>query len=748
MPKLIIVESPTKAKTIEKILGAGYRVQATKGHIRDLPAKRLAVDTKNDFSVTYESTPEQQQRINDLKKYVAKSDEVFLATDPDREGEAIAWHTANCLGLDLNSVKRVKFNEINSRGVSQGMGSPTLVDMKMVDAQQARRILDRLVGYKLSPFLRKAVAGGESAGRVQSVALRFIVDREREIEKFIPDEYWSITAKLLPHTHRRQIKAELTADEKGKVKIVSKDGADSYMKKLDGAVYTVVSVKNGVRRKGTFPPYTTSTMQQDASRRLGFTAQNTMRVAQQLFEGVTVGDYGTTGLITYMRTDSVRISDESRAAGVEYIRRTWGDKYVPDKPKYFKSGGRIQDGHEAIRPTIPALSPDEAKPYLTPEQYKLYNLIWKRFIQSLMSDCVQNTKSVQIEARRPGAEDYCLFSASGYTVKFDGFTVIGLGDTDEEKANELPEVAQGDILTLKELLPEQHFTQPPARYTEASLIKKMEETGIGRPSTYQSILTTITKRKYITKEKKQLIPTKTGKEVVDVLVKYFPRIVDARFTADMETELDRVEDGELKYVGMLGDFWRDFEPTLKAANQAQKDASRTDLVCPVCGGQLLIKHSRFGAFYACENWKRSGEGCTFKRNMNPDGSMAEEEAEERPKPEADPNVLCPVCGKPMILRTSRFGSKFYGCSGYPKCRGLIPVNEEISAVCPKCGGKVVKRRSKKGRTFYGCANYPDCDFVSSIQTPCPVCGSCMVRERGAGTHCVKEGCGHVEKRKG
>ena len=747
MPKLIIVESPTKARTIEKILGNGYRVKATVGHIRDLPPKRLAVDVMHDFAVTYESTPEQQKTIKELREYVRKSDDVFLATDPDREGEAISWHAAYCLGLDPDVVKRVKFNEINKNGVDYGMSHPAHIDMNMVDAQAARRILDRLVGYKLSPFLRKSVTGGESAGRVQSVALRFIVDREAEIEKFVPDEYWSITAKLLSRANKRQLKAELAFDEKGKVKITSKDQSDAYMRKLDNAVYTVKEVRNGTRKKGANPPYTTSTMQQEASRRLGFTAQNTMKVAQQLFEGVTVAGYGVTGLITYMRTDSVRISDESRKSGEEYIRRTYGDKYLPSKPNYFKSKGRIQDGHEAIRPTIPELTPEQAKASLTPEQYKLYNLIWKRFMQSLMAECVQNTKNVKIEARREGSDDYCIFTASGYTVKFDGFTVMGLGtDAEDEKQSELPEVKEGEILALKELLPEQHFTQPPARYTEASLIKKMEETGIGRPSTYQSILTTLVKRRYITREKKQLIPTSTGREVVASLVRNFPNIVDAKFTADMESELDRVEEGDLGYTDMLSTFWQDFEPTLKAANARQKEDSRTDLVCPKCGGHLLVKRSKYGAFYACENWTRRGDGCDFKANMNPDGSVAEPGEDTREKPEPDPDVICPKCGKPMILRTSRFGSKFYGCSDYPRCRGLVPVNEEITAVCPKCGGKVAKRHSKRGRSFFGCSNYPECDFISSIDKPCPVCGSCMVRERGVGTHCIKEGCGYKVKK--
>ncbi len=513
MSKLVIVESPTKAGTIKKYLGNGYEVKASMGHVRDLYPSKLSVDVDHDFAPKYTVIKGKEKIVKELRALADKSDEVYLATDPDREGEAISWHLATLLNLDLDTTKRVKFNEINKKSVQYGMENPSKIDMDLVDAQQARRILDRIVGYRLSPFVSQKIRRGLSAGRVQSVAVRLIVDREDEINAFVPEEYWSITAKLTAPPSRKVFKANFTGDETGKVEIKSKEQSDEYMKRLDGALFTVVSVKRGVREKRPSPPFTTSTLQQDASHKLGFTSKRTMKVAQELYEGVEIPGYGSIGLITYMRTDSLRISDESKDAGNAFIKEIYGDKYLPEKPRVYKTKNRTQDGHEAIRPTVPALTPEQAKNSLTSDQYKLYNLIWKRFMASLMANCLQDTVKVEIRAAKEQSPDrYCTFTSSGYSVRFDGYTVLYQSDSenDEENENNIPPMQEGDDLRLRNLLPEQHFTQPPARYTEASLIKMLEETGVGRPSTYATIISTITARNYVVREHKQLKPTELG----------------------------------------------------------------------------------------------------------------------------------------------------------------------------------------------------------------------------------------------
>ena len=490
MSKLVIVESPAKAKTIKKYLGNDYDVVASMGHIRDLPAAKLSVEVKNDFAPKYAIIKGKEKLVKELKERVGQSDAVFLATDPDREGEAISWHLATVLGLDLNEKNRVKFNEINETSVKRGISNPEVVDMGLVDAQQARRILDRLVGYRLSPFISQKIRRGLSAGRVQSVAVRLIVDREDEIAKFNPEEYWSIDAKF--SSGRRSFSASLTADEKGKVKIENKEQADTFLSRLDGAVYTAASVKKGTRKKQPSPPFITSSMQQDASRKLNFQAQKTMKLAQELYEGVDVEGFGMTGLITYMRTDSLRISEEARAAANNFITENYGAKYLPEKPRYFKTRSNAQDGHEAIRPTNIAITPQIAKKSLSNDQYKLYNLIWCRYVASLMAPCVQDTVKVEINAEKDGVDGYCVFSASGYSIKFDGFTALYEDAVDDgDSASTFPEIKVGEAVKLKELNGNQHFTQPPAHYTEASLIKTLEETGVGRPSTYASIVSTI-----------------------------------------------------------------------------------------------------------------------------------------------------------------------------------------------------------------------------------------------------------------
>ena len=694
MSKLVIVESPTKAGTIEKYLGKGYKVKASMGHVRDLYASKLSVDVAHDFAPKYVVIKGKEKLVKELSELARNSDEVYLATDPDREGEAISWHLATLLELDISKTKRVKFTEINKTSVENGMANPSQIDMDLVNAQQARRILDRLVGYRLSPFISQKIRRGLSAGRVQSVAVRLIVDREDEINAFVPEEYWSLTAKLnAPHS-RKVFKAAFTGDETGKVKIENKEQSDKYVERLDGATYTVDSVKKGVRKKQPMPPFITSTLQQDASHRLGFTSKRTMKVAQELYEGIDVPGYGSIGLITYMRTDSLRISEESRAAGNEYIKATYGEKYLPEKPRYFKTKGRAQDGHEAIRPTVPALTPEQAKEALTSEQYKLYDLIWKRFMASLMANCLQDTVKVEIKAEKAGTEGYCLFTSSGYSVKFDGFTVLYQTVADEEEENEsnMPEMHQGDVLKFRELVPEQHFTQPPARYTEASLIKVLEETGVGRPSTYATIISTITSKDYVVRERKQLKPTELGFATTKLLKEQFPKIVNTKFTAGMELNLDEVEAGNLDYIAMLHEFYDEFENTLSKAKES------------MAGVKIQLEEDKT-------------------------------------------DIPCEKCGQNMIIKVGRFG-KFLACPGYPDCKNTKPYVEQTQGKCPVCGGDIIGKKSKRNYTFYGCGNYPDCNFMTwDVPTAdsCPQCGKTLFKARGGVIKCHAEGCGFEQK---
>ena len=697
MSNLVIVESPSKAKTIQKYLGKDYKVAASVGHIRDLPAAKLSVDIKNDFAPKYAIVKGKEKLVKELKNMVSDADKVYLATDPDREGEAISWPLATVLDLDINDKNRVKFNEINKTSVLQGIKNPEKIDLDLVDAQQARRILDRIVGYKLSPFVSQKIRRGLSAGRVQSVAVRLIVDREEEIRAFNPEEYWTIDAKLIAPSSKKAFSATLTADENGKVKIENKAQSDAYLNRLDGADYIVDSVKKGTRKRQPAPPFTTSTLQQEASRKLGFQGKRTMKVAQELYEGMEVKGVGTTGLITYMRTDSLRISEESRQAGNEYIRNNFGEKYLPSKPKYYKTKASAQDGHEAIRPTIPTLSPDAVKDSLTQDQSKLYSLIWKRFMASLMAECVQDTVKVEISAAKP--EDrangkHCIFSASGYSIKFEGYTRIYEVSTDDDEEGEsvLPEIKDNDALKLKSLDGNQHFTQPPARYTEASLIKELEETGVGRPSTYVSIVSTILAREYVVRDKKQLKPTELGEAVVGLLKKQFPNIVNVKFTANMESDLDKVENGEVDYIAMLHTFYDGFENTLQKA--------KDDM---------------------------SGVKIQLQEDVT--------------------DIPCEKCGRMMVVKVGRFG-KFLACPGYPECKNTKPFVVQTNAKCPVCGGKVIEKKSKKGYTFYGCDNYPECNFMTwdkPTDEICPDCGKSLFKRKGGLLVCLNEGCGYEKK---
>ena len=697
MSKLVIVESPSKAKSIQKYLGSDYKVVSSKGHVRDLPAAKLSVDVKNDFAPKYMVIKGKEKLVKELKELADKSEAVILAADPDREGEAISWHLATLLDLDLNDFNRVKFNEINKNSVTKGIENIEKIDIDLVNAQQARRILDRLVGYMLSPFISQKIRRGLSAGRVQSVAVRLVVDRENEIRAFVPEEYWTLDAKMLAPSSRKAFNATFVGDETGKVKITNKEQSDMYLARLHNAEYTAVSVKKGVRNRQPAPPFTTSTLQQEASRKLNFQAKKTMKVAQELYEGVEIQGIGAVGLITYMRTDSLRISEEARAAGNEFIKNTFGAEYLPEKPRYYKTKANAQDGHEAIRPTMMDLTPEKAKASLTTEQYKVYSLIWKRFMASLMANCVQDTVKAEIH----GANDvdkaqgkYVVFNASGYSVRFDGYTCLYVVGTDEDEEDEgkLPKINEGDALKLKELSGNQHFTQPPARYTEASLIKTLEETGVGRPSTYASILSTITQREYVVREQKQIKPTELGEATTNLLKEKFPKIVNVKFTAGMEAQLDDVESGKTDYIQMLHDFYGDFEATLAKAKVDMK------------GQKIRLK-------------------------------------------EDETDIKCDKCGRNMIIKSSRFG-KFLACPGYPECKNTKPLVLETKATCPVCGGKVIEKKTKKGYAFYGCGNYPECNFMTwdkPTDETCPQCGKYLFKKKGGMLSCLNEGCGFEKK---
>ena len=694
MSKLVIVESPAKAKTIEKYLGPGYQVMASMGHIRDLPKTLLGVDIENSFKPRYVDIAGKTAIIRKLRAAADQSDGVLLATDPDREGEAISWHLAQALKIDLNQQNRAIFNEITKSGVQQGMSNPRSIDRNLVNAQQARRILDRIVGYKLSPFLWKKIRSGLSAGRVQSVAVRIIVDREEEIRSFVSREYWTIDALLSAGKDDRPFKARLHSliSNKKKLDIENKEAADRILSELKDSEFRVLSVTHGNRRIAPPAPFITSTLQQEASRKLGFNARRTMRAAQELYEGVEVEGYGAVGLITYMRTDSLRVSEEARREAIQYIQNRWGREYLPEKPRVFKSRRSSQDAHEAIRPTMPSLSPDKARGSLTSDQYRLYKLIWDRFIASQMANCVQHTIKTDI-----AAGNY-LFKASGYSVKFDGFTVLYVEGKDEENEADgpLPPLEKNSVLTLREIKGNQHFTQPPPRYTEATLIKALEENGIGRPSTYAPTITTILARGYVERENKSLKPTALGEITTKVMKELFPEIVDIEFTAHMEKKLDAVDSGKADWVDTLSEFYRDFAITLE---NAEKATAKTRIAVP----------------------------------------------------DEETDIECELCGRKMVIKTGRYG-EFLACPGYPECKNTKKLVKEAGGACPKCGGKIVVQKSRNNRTFYGCSNYPNCDFVSwnpPAKESCPKCGKTLFRRkgRGGGLYCAAEGCGYSSDEK-
>ncbi len=803
---LVIVESPAKAKTIMKFLGRGHTVKASMGHIRDLPKSKLGVKDNGKFTPTYQVLPGRKKVIDDLRKSAEGVDAVYLAADPDREGEAICWHLAQELGKVNKKIHRVLFNEITKKAVTEAMKSPVKIDQDKVDAQQARRILDRLVGYKISPLLWEKVRRGLSAGRVQSVALRMICDREKEREVFKAQEYWSLAA-LLAADQPPEFEAKLVRRDGEKLEVTSEKDMDQVLGDLKGTAFTVVDVKAREKRRNPLPPFITSRLQTDASRRLGFTVKKTMMIAQSLYEGKELGDLGTVGLITYMRTDSTRVADEALTAVRGYIGETYGKQNLPESPRTYASRKGAQDAHEAIRPTSVEYAPEKVKAFLSKDEEKLYSLIWDRFVASQMESAVFDTTAAEIEAGRYG------FRATGSVMKFQGFLAVyddapaqkkkdaeevseTPKDEDEESADRvLPPLEKGQKLELKKALKgEQHFTQPPPRYGEAMLVKALEENGIGRPSTYASILGTLQAREYVEKEKGRFIPTPMGRLVTDLLVESFGDIVEVGYTARLEEALDEIEEGRLEWTKALQEFNEKFTKDLERAatemRNVKTEETPTDSICEKCGKPMVIKWGRYGQFMACSGYPECRNTQELAGQSQGEGQQPQEINEE-----------CPKCGKPMVLRRGRFGP-FLACSGYPECKttrriqvtesGAIEAKKEqildencpkcgqkllvkhgrfgeftacsnypecryiklkeVGVTCPKDGGAIVERRSRRGRTFYGCKNYPACDFVmwkKPVAKACPKCKAPYVLENrtkreGEFLYCGNEECDYKE----
>lgn len=686
---LVIVESPAKAKTIAKYLGKNYTVEASMGHVRDLPKSKLGVDTEDNFNPKYITIRGKGKLIDKLKKLAKKADKVYLATDPDREGEAISWHLSNILKIPEDAECRIVFNEITKSAVKGSIKEARKVNLNLVDAQQARRILDRLVGYEISPILWRNVKWGLSAGRVQSAALKLICDKENEIKAFVPVEYWSVDCVM--KKERKRIPIKLTTKAGKKIEISNEEEANRIIEDIKKGKFIVDGIKKGTKKKNPLPPFTTSTLQQDASKKLNFMTKRTMSVAQALYEGVDVKGFGTVGLITYMRTDSVRISDEAQGKALEFIEKSYGKEYLPEKPRVYKGKKNIQDAHEAIRPSNIEITPEIAKASLTPEQYKLYALIWNRFVASQMATCLLNTNSIDI------VNGEYKFKASGSTIEFDGF--MKLYDyliKEEEESVKLPNLEVGEELKVYSIDGNQHFTQPPARFTEASFVKYMEEKGIGRPSTYVPTISTLLSRDYVNREKKNLVPTELGFIVNNILCEYFEQIVDVEFTAEMEKNLDNVEEGSVEWRKVVGEF---FEPLKIAIDKAEKEVSKvvledkvSDVPCDKCGRMMVIKKGRYGNFLACPGYPEC-------KNVKP---IVEEL-----------DVPCPECGKKIVVKKSKKGKKFFGCSGYPECK-FVSWNEPVSEKCPECNAYMVKKYSKKTGDYIQCSN-SECGYKKVIE---------------------------------
>ncbi|MGV3024716.1 type I DNA topoisomerase [Clostridium thermobutyricum] len=685
--KLVIVESPAKAKTIEKYLGKNYVVEASMGHVRDLPKSKLGVDIENNYEPQYITIRGKGELLKSLRKLAKKADKVYLATDPDREGEAISWHLANLLKIEDKDKCRIVFNEITKAAVKNSLKNARTINKGLVDAQQARRILDRLVGYEISPILWRNVRWGLSAGRVQSAALNLICKREEEIKAFEPVEYWTVDCSL--KKERKKFKINLSKYKTEKLEMLNEERAKSILKDLENGEFKIEKIKKGKKERKPLAPFTTSTLQQDANKKLNYMTKKTMSVAQVLYEGVEVKGHGTLGLITYMRTDSVRISDEAKLSAKEFIKETYGENYIPKEDRVYKGKKNIQDAHEAIRPTHIEITPEIAKKSLTPEQYKLYTLIWNRYVASQMESCILNTNSISI-----ANGDY-KFKASGSTIEFDGFMKVYEYANSEEENTRLPELEEGEVLKSDSMEVNQHFTMPPARYNEASFVKLLEEKGIGRPSTYVPTISTLLSREYVVREKKNLIPTELGFIVNNIICDYFKQIADVEFTAEMERKLDFIEEGSMEWENVVRDF---FDPLKEAIDKAEKEISKV---------------------------------------------VIEDEVSDVP---------CDKCGRMMVIKRGRYG-KFLACPGYPECKNAKPIVEEIEAPCPKCGGKIYAKRSKRGNKFFGCANYPECDFVSwnePVEKKCPECGEFMVKKyskkSGEYLQCSNSECKYKEEK--
>jgi DNA topoisomerase-1 len=752
---LVIVESPAKAKTLGKYLGRDYLVKASVGHVMDLPKSKLGVDVEHDFAPEYHVIQGKAKVLDEIKKAAKDKEHVYLAPDPDREGEAIAWHIAGKLGRRRKNVHRILLHEITKKAVLEAIKSPGPLDQHRFDAQQARRVLDRLVGYKLSPLLWDKVRRGLSAGRVQSVAVRIISEREREIRAFTPEEYWTVEARVEggqpPPFAARLAEVDGRKLDHKAFRLADRAQVDGVLAGLAGADWTVTKVERKERRRHPTPPFITSRLQQEAARKLGFQPSRTMRIAQRLYEGVELGDEGSVGLITYMRTDSTRISGDAIAAARAWIGARFGGDYLPESPNFYRSKKDAQDAHEAIRPTSMEFDPERVAAFLDKDELALYTLIWNRFAASQMTSAVYDATAVDIEA---GA---CRFRATGQILKFDGFIRIYTEGRDdeavdpEEAEGQLPPLTEGDRLRLLELVPEQHFTQPPPRYTQATLIKALEELGIGRPSTYAAIMSTILDREYVVEDdQRRLKPTELGFLVTDLLVESFPDVLNVEFTAGMEEELDAIEEGRENWVATMRRFWIPFAKDLERAEVEMRDVKReerpTEFACEKCGQPMLIKWGRRGEFLACRGYPE----CKNTKNFTRD-----ELGNIRPVEPETTDEKCEQCGRPMQVRFGRYG-KFLGCSGYPECRNMQPIHKPVptGVRCLQCGaGEMMERRSRRGKIFYSCNRYPECQFVAwdrPIAEPCPRCGAGFVTEKftkryGTVRRCVREECGWQEQ---
>jgi len=728
---LVIVESPTKAKTITRFLDGEYKVEASFGHVRDLPTNKMSIDIAHDFEPTYVIPTKAKKRVAELKKLAKDAPTVILATDEDREGEAIAWHLIQALGLKEKDTKRIAFHEITKTAIAEALEHPRKLDNNLVDAQQARRVLDRLVGYELSPFLWKKVKRGLSAGRVQSVALRLIVERERDIQKFKPQEYWSIETTFNKDTNFIGRLAKIDGKTLDKLGLKNEEQAHKIVADLANRQAMVAEVIKKEVRRSPAAPFTTSTLQQEAARKLGFSAKQTMMYAQQLYEGVELGEGNPTGLISYMRTDSVNLSEFALQSAHDAITQKYGPDYLLPTPRKFATKSKnAQEAHEAIRPTDLIRDPESIKDHLDKNQHRLYDLIWKRTIATQMPEAVFDATSVDIDV--PGQTKKYVFRATGQVIKFDGFMKVYLEGTDDEEAEEeglLPELAKGDEPKIVKTIPKQHFTQPPPRYGDASLIKALEEHGIGRPSTYAPTITTIQERDYVNKIDKKFHPTDIGFIVNDILVEHFPKVVDLEFTARMEEDLDEIADGKKQWVPVIREFYEPFHENLKAKEkEVEKHVEKLDEKCPDCGKDLVIKFGRFGKFVACSNYPE----CKFTRPMPEEQKVIDENSGE----------ICDKCGKPMVVKFGRFGS-FLGCSGYPECKGIKKIQKGTGVTCPECGeGEMVERKSKRG-IFYSCSKYPKCKFLLNNKPTgekCPKCQSLLITAKDDTIKCSSKEC--------